>query len=129
MHRLPILCLTAAFLLSTGCRKTSASTTSFTGVYIEQNSAVPALVLNFLGNGKVIVSGGKLNNQTWTSTTNTFNLKIDSPRLFFIDPANPKNSAEYWYNTGTKDGARTLVLSPCAPGVPCVLNYYFVQQP
>jgi hypothetical protein len=129
MRHLSILCIAAALLLSAGCKKSTAPIGAFSGIYIEQNPTASNLRLSFIGNGKVIVTGGKLNNQYWTSTSDNFNLEIDSPRIYFIDPANSSNSAEYWYNLFTVAGARKLVLSPCPPGVPCIQDYLFVQQP
>jgi hypothetical protein len=67
---------------------------------------------------KVTVTGGKLNNQYWTSTSDSFNLELNSTRIFFIDPVNSSNNAGYWYHLSTMAGVNTLVLSPCAPGLP-----------
>jgi hypothetical protein len=111
------------------CKKGTASTTAFSGIYVEQDPTGSTLRLNFIGKDQVIVTGGKLNNQTWTATSDTFNLQLNSTNIFFIDPANSSNSAEYWYHLIAKDGANELGLSPCPPGMSCVEDYLFVQQP
>jgi hypothetical protein len=129
MRQLAIPCIAALLLLCAACKKSTAPTAAFAGIYIEQDPTGSTLRLNFIGNGKVVVTGGKLNNQYWTSTSDTFNLEIDSPRIFFIDPANSNNSAEYWYNISTEAGTRRLALLPCEPPSSCIASYLFVQQP
>jgi hypothetical protein len=129
MRHLSIYCIAAALLMHVACKKGTASTTAFSGIYVEQDPTGSTLRLNFIGKDQVIVTGGKLNNQTWTATSDTFNLQLNSTNIFFIDPANSSNSAEYWYHLIAKDGANELGLSPCPPGMSCVEDYLFVQQP
>jgi hypothetical protein len=124
-----IFYIAAALLLCAGCKKGTTSTAAFYGIYIEKDAIGNTLRLDFIGNGKVIVTGGKLNSQYWTSTSDSFNLELNSTRIFFIDPVNISNKAGYWYHLSTMAGVNTLFLSPCAPGLPCIEDYGFVQQP
>lgn len=123
-----IFYIAAALLLCAGCKKGTTPTAAFYGIYIEKDATGDTIRLDFIGKGKVTVTGGKLNNH-WTSTSDSFNLELNSTRIFFIDPVNSSNNAGYWYHLSTMAGVNTLVLSPCAPGLPCVEDYNFVQQP
>ena len=129
MRRLTSPCISAVLLLCASCRKDTAPTAAFSGIYIEQDATGGNLRLNFIGDGKVIVTGGKLNNQTWTSTSDSFNLTINTTQAFFINPVNSSDTAEYWYHLFTTAKVHTLGLSPCPPDQPCVEDYRFVQQP
>ena len=129
MRRLTMPCISAVLLLCASCRKNTAPTAAFSGIYIEQDPTGSNLRLNFIGDGKVIVTGGKLNNQTWTSTSDSFDLTINTTQAFFINPVNSSDTAEYWYHLFTTAKVYTLGLSPCPPEQSCVEDYTFVQQP
>lgn len=128
MRRLFILCI-AASISTSGCKKESVPTGAFSGIYIQQTGSASRIQLNFITPGKVVVTGGTPDFQSWASASDNFNLELAPPMIFFTDPANSKNIAGYWYHLGTKDGANTLTLSLCGSGIPCLQDYYFVQQP
>lgn len=129
MGRLTISCISVVLLFSASCRKDTAPAAAFSGIYIEQDATGSNLRLNFIGDGKVIVTGGKLNNESWASTSDSFNLKTNPTQVFFINPVNSNDTAEYWYYLFTTTNVHTLGLSPCPPDQPCVEDYRFVQQP
>ena len=126
-----LILLSTIIFFSLACKKSSKPYLTLSGVYVEHNPAASGgpTQLNFIGDDRVIVTGGTLNNQYWTSGSDSFDLVATATQLFFVNPANSSQKAEYWYRLSDADGAPSLTLSPCAPGLFCGLDYEFVKVP